>query len=506
MLERIAQATGNVVLSGTGVSVGHLPATAATRRIAVVGHDGPLGSVLMVLPLDRALVRRLERRAGIPTGDHVAIVSRNRAVAADAALSGRLPQRPGQASVVHIGGRQYRALAAGLPGAPSSLLALITADDAASAFGGTATKRLLAALIAMLLLAALVAYLEGRAIVRTIRSLVLAADRIARGRLEQRVEVRGRDELAMLGRAFNTMAEQLAARLAELGAERARLREVVSEFGAALAATHDVDELLRVVVEAAVEATGASGGAFAGVDGTFVECGDCEAEGERVELSLDGAGARFGVLTLVGTRFQHEDVETASSLVAQAVVALENARLHSIVARQAMTDGLTGLANRRQCDEALTSEIARVSRFGGSFAVVLADLDGFKDLNDTHGHATGDAVLREVGALLQRTLRASDLAGRWGGEEFLLLLRETSLRGALELAERVRSALEACTILAVDGTPLHVTASFGVGVFDADEDADVVAAADAALYVAKRGGKNRVAPLIREVQPLAPGG
>jgi diguanylate cyclase (GGDEF)-like protein len=171
-----------------------------------------------------------------------------------------------------------------------------------------------------------------------------------------------------------------------------------------------------------------------------------------------------------------------------------------------MTDGLTGLANRRQCDEALTSEIARVSRFGGSFAVVLADLDGFKDLNDTHGHATGDAVLREVGALLQRTLRASDLAGRWGGEEFLLLLRETSLRGALELAERVRSALEACTILAVDGTPLHVTASFGVGVFDADEDADVVAAADAALYVAKRGGKNRVAPLIREVQPLAPGG
>ena len=132
-------------------------------------------------------------------------------------------------------------------------------------------------------------------------------------------------------------------------------------------------------------------------------------------------------------------------------MALENARLHRIVAEQALSDDLTGLANRRRCEEALAAEIARVRRFGGSFAVVLGDLDGFKQLNDTHGHAAGDLVLREFGLLLKDTLRASDLAARWGGEEFVLLLTGTDLGGALELAERVRAGLEARTILAGDG-------------------------------------------------------
>ena len=158
-----------------------------------------------------------------------------------------------------------------------------------------------------------------------------------------------------------------------------------------------------------------------------------------------------------------------------------------------MTDGLTGLANRRQCDQALVAEIARVDRFGGSLGVVVADLDGFKSLNDTFGHAAGDCVLREFAEVLRGCLRASDLAGRWGGEEFLLLLHETDLDGAMLLAERARAALERRTILAPDGTPLRVTASFGVSELGPGADtAAALAAADAALYAAKRAGKNRV--------------
>ena len=132
---------------------------------------------------------------------------------------------------------------------------------------------------------------------------------------------------------------------------------------------------------------------------------------------------------------------TAVSLASHAVVALDNARLHRIVERQALVDGLTGLANRRQCEETLADELARVERFGGALAVVVADLDWFKDVNDRYGHPAGDAVLREFAALLQETVRDVDLAGRWGGEEFLLVLPGTDLAGGAQVAERIRVAL-----------------------------------------------------------------
>jgi diguanylate cyclase (GGDEF)-like protein len=185
---------------------------------------------------------------------------------------------------------------------------------------------------------------------------------------------------------------------------------------------------------------------------------------------------------------------TAVSLASHAVVALDNARLHRIVERQALVDGLTGLANRRQCEETLAAELARVERFGGSLAVVVADLDWFKDVNDLHGHPGGDNVLREFALLLQETVRDVDLAGRWGGEEFILALPGTDLAGGAQLAERVRVALAGRTILAADGTSVPVTASFGVAAIPPARTAlELVAAADAAMYEAKRAGKNRVA-------------
>jgi diguanylate cyclase (GGDEF)-like protein len=184
---------------------------------------------------------------------------------------------------------------------------------------------------------------------------------------------------------------------------------------------------------------------------------------------------------------------TAASLASHAVVALENARLHRIVERQALVDGLTSLANRRQCEDALGAELARVERFGGSLTVVMADLDSFKDVNDRFGHPAGDSVLREFARLLQESLRDVDLASRWGGDEFLLVLPGTDLSGGAQVAERIRLALAGRIVLAVDGTPIPVTASFGVAASPpATTASELFAAADAALYEAKRAGKNRV--------------
>jgi diguanylate cyclase (GGDEF)-like protein len=165
------------------------------------------------------------------------------------------------------------------------------------------------------------------------------------------------------------------------------------------------------------------------------------------------------------------------------------------VASQATTDSLTGLANRRTLDEELVLEWRRADRVGDSLAFVLLDLDNFKQVNDTHGHQAGDAVLRAVGQVLLGGVRQVDLAGRYGGEEFALILPETDLTGALKLAERLRVALETTPVELAEGKTLHVTASFGVALKDQLRSADeLVAVADEALYSAKGAGKNRVMP------------
>src|SRR5205814_9896708 len=111
-----------------------------------------------------------------------------------------------------------------------------------------------------------------------------------------------------------------------------------------------------------------------------------------------------------------------------------NARLHALCKRHAHAYSLTGLSNRRQSEDALAHEISRADRFGSPLALVFADLDDFKGVNDAHGHPVGDAVLREFADVLRSTVRDSDLAGRWGGEEFVLLLPGTDAEGGAQLA------------------------------------------------------------------------
>jgi len=164
------------------------------------------------------------------------------------------------------------------------------------------------------------------------------------------------------------------------------------------------------------------------------------------------------------------------------------------LSQRAERDGLTGLANRRMLDERLREELERATRYEMHLALVLVDVDDFKQLNDRHGHQFGDRVLQEVAGVLASSVRELDVAGRFGGEEFALVMPGTSAVGAARVAENVRRALTELELVAPDGERASVTASFGVADYPSASTLDeLVAQADGCLYTAKRSGKNRVA-------------
>jgi diguanylate cyclase (GGDEF)-like protein len=493
-LQRLLLGHPRLTVVAGELRVGARVPLAATREVAVVGPAGSRGLVIASVPLNGGLVHRLELRSGLGESGHVVLLKDGRVVAGPRGISGRLTTPGGRTATVTLAGTRYRAVAAGtLQEQPSATLAVVSPQAKIDAANWASQRRLVIGLLASLVIVMLVAYIEGRAIVGSIKRLVDAARAIARGDLQQRVPVQGRDELALLGRAFNDMAVQLQARLQELASERARLREAIDRLGEALAATHDPEQLRRVLVETAVEATGAAGGVFVGPKNELVKVGSPDTGRERIEQPLLAGQISYGSMMLFADEFSDEERMTAASLASQAVIALEAARLHRIVSSQALVDGLTGLANRRSCEETLNAELARSERFPGPLALVITDLDDFKEVNDRYGHQAGDVVLREFATLLRESVRDIDLAGRWGGEEFLLVLPGTDLEGAAHVADRVRRALAGQIVLSVDGEPISVTASFGVAAHPEAQSASALfAAADAALYEAKRTGKNRV--------------
>jgi diguanylate cyclase (GGDEF)-like protein len=163
------------------------------------------------------------------------------------------------------------------------------------------------------------------------------------------------------------------------------------------------------------------------------------------------------------------------------------------IASQAATDALTGLANRRSFDEELALEWRRSDRIGESLALIFADIDDFKQINDTHGHQVGDLVLAKIGAVIAARVRQIDFAARYGGEEFAVLAPETDLAGARSLAQRLRRDLMKARVQLPAGGELRVTASFGVAAKgELGRPEELITVADYALYEAKRRGKNRV--------------
>jgi diguanylate cyclase (GGDEF)-like protein len=190
------------------------------------------------------------------------------------------------------------------------------------------------------------------------------------------------------------------------------------------------------------------------------------------------------------------DVNVLNTLAGSVAVAIDNARLHAEVKLMAMTDVVSGLANRRAFDETLYAEITRASRYSQPISLIILDLDSFKEYNDKWGHPAGDIRLKEIADLLRSNVRDPDMAARYGGEEFAIILPNTSKGGAIRLAERLRvSAESSAPQKADDNCPISgYTISLGVATYpdDATSVEELLLMADNAELMAKRLGKNQV--------------
>jgi two-component system, cell cycle response regulator len=191
--------------------------------------------------------------------------------------------------------------------------------------------------------------------------------------------------------------------------------------------------------------------------------------------------------------FSEEVRPTLEVLSRHMAVSLANARMVSRLEEQATTDGLTGLLNKRALIRAAERRIKAAARFGKPLSVLVTDIDFFKKVNDTYGHDVGDVVIKGLGEVLRRVQRDTDISGRFGGEEFVVVCEQTDEEGAMNLAERIRKELEGTTFQTELG-PLRVTCSLGVATFPSSgkDWESLFKATDEALYVSKRGGRNRV--------------
>ena len=392
-------------------------------------------------------------------------------------------------------------------------------------------------LFVLTVLIVLVGYVVSGLVTGPVEDLVEAALAVSRGDLSQRVDVAGDVELATLGRAFNQMTDNLREYVEQLEQSRREFQTAIARLGDVLVSTHDLGGIIDVVLEACALTVGAEKAVFyervalpARVRASAVNEGDVPS----IELNgsgVAGAAARQlmpivhpgngelapeepaveaavavpvvvenrleGVLALYGRAgggtFRSDDVNTLQTLGRQAEVAIGNVYLHDETRRQARTDGMTGLWNRREFELRCRDAVREASRFNESFGVILADIDDFKQVNDQFDHSTGDAALIWLAERLSDATREIDVVARWGGEEFIVLLPRAGLEETAAVAERVRSRIAREPM--VDGDtviPLTVSIGFACHPHDGTSADELFRAADSALGRAKRMGKNRV--------------
>lgn len=213
--------------------------------------------------------------------------------------------------------------------------------------------------------------------------------------------------------------------------------------------------------------------------------------GSIISMPLKVGETVVGVMNLARITvggFSTSELRLLSLLSDQAAVAISNASLHQMISRQAYSDTLTGLPNRRALDERLEEEVTSARRNNYSFAVIMMDLDGFKAVNDTYGHSIGDDVLRVVFNQMARGVRNTDFLARYGGDELTLILSQTEMSSAQVVSEKILDGIRKLKYKLPDGRKLKLGISGGVAIFPvhARNASDLLRAADTALYQAKK--------------------
>jgi diguanylate cyclase (GGDEF)-like protein len=506
----------------------------AGRRDAILPAKVPLKTTadrtFGTLQVSTTIARRFARLAQKVVG--LDLIVRNDDAVLYTTLPGSenvaLPERRG---TVSIAGDDYRVATFRAPGflGAAEQITLLDARAKTTSTIGKARWLVILIVVSILLLMYGNALWVARSLQSHIDEFLEAARRLGEGDFSAEIPITGRDAFAGLGEEFNKMSRQLERRLQDLREEQARLQRSMRRIGETFASNLDRDALLEIVVRTAVEGAGADGGraaarrepdvpleqiardgALSGLDGALEQ-----AEARALE-SDDAGGATVGEVHALAHPLRGGDADRANGVVSvgrrgrpfseserelfhylagQASVSMENVGLHETVERQAATDELTGLFNRRRFQEVIEREVERTKRFGQELGLVMLDIDNFKAINDTHGHQQGDVVLREVAKVLRDSAREIDEPARYGGEELAVVLPGTDLEGAFALAERVRQGIESLELplLGNGGQQLRVTASFGVAALpgSAVDLRGLIAAADEALYEAKRTGKNK---------------
>ena len=380
-------------------------------------------------------------------------------------------------------------------------------------------------------------------IARPLQRLVEGAKAVAAGELDTRVEAGEHGDVARVADAFNTMTDYLRTYVGELQSSRDELRGSLERLGATLRTTLDLGGMLEVVLDTAAVTLGARSGALfllrggsrqlrlevargysppkdAGLvvgegiagraaatgapvlvrDGSPLPMEPVEPSAPTsVSVPLVRGDRTIGVIALYGRTtlepFEQDDAETLSSFAGQASVAIENVLLHQETRQLSITDGLTGVWNRRYLEMTLRKEIERAQRFGRPLSLLMLDIDRFKRVNDRHGHQRGDEVLIEVTRRVLGEIRTNiDVVGRYGGEEFVILLPETPSGGARVVAEKIRTAMRDQPFVRASEDPLSVTVSVGIATYPEDGTTaeELLRRADTAMYRAKAEGRDRV--------------